>query len=67
MEKWINEHFKDEWTKIETDIDFTDETPFETHSSLHIYEERYIIENETYRLLYAIGHNSDPLIEKLKK
>jgi len=61
------EYFKDQWVEIETDIDFTDETPFETHNSLHIYEERYVIENETYRLLYVIGDNSEPLIEKLKK
>lgn len=67
MKDWMDEYFKEQWLEIETDIDFTDETPVETHNSLHIYEERYIIENETYRLLYAIGHNDDPLIEKLKK
>lgn len=45
-----------------------DKEPTETSNSLHIYEEKYVIDGETYRLLYSISDpNSPPTVEKLKK
>lgn len=41
--------------------------PISTSNSLHIHEEQYIIEDETYRFMYAIGSDNKPDIEvKLK-
>ena len=65
MDKWIKEYFKEKWENVETDIDFNKHNPISTSHSLHIYEERYIVDNETYRLLYLIGNDADPNIEKL--
>ena len=56
---------KEIWKEIETNIDFSKHEPISTSSSLHIYEERYEINEETYRLLYAIGYDGNPLIEVL--
>ncbi len=64
-EEWIKEYFKETWKEIETDIDFSKYEPISTSSSLHIYEERYEIDGKTYRLLYAIGYDGEPLIEVL--
>lgn len=51
------------WEEIQTDIDFSKYKPTETGSSLHIYEERYEIDGKKYRLFFAIGNDSDPLVE----
>jgi len=64
-QKWIEEYFKESWKEIETDIDFSKYKPIKTSNSLHIYEERYIIDDKTYRLLYAIGCDGGPSIEVL--
>ena len=61
----MEEYFKEDWKEIETDIDFSKYEPISTSNSLHIYEERYEIDGKTYRLLYAIGYNEEPLIEEL--
>jgi hypothetical protein len=42
-------------------------TPIETNSSLHVYEEKYNIQGETYRFLYSVSEHSFPNIEKLIK
>jgi len=54
-----------EWVEAETDIDFSKYEPISMSNSLHIYEERYEIDGKTYRLLYAIGYEGNPLIEIL--
>lgn len=64
-QKWIEKYFKETWKEVETDIDFSKYKPISTSNSLHIYEERYKIDNKTYRLLYAIGYDVEPLIEVL--
>lgn len=64
-QEWIKEYFKETWKEVKTDIDFSKYNPISTGSSLHIYEERYEIEGKTYRLLYAIGYDGEPLIEVL--
>jgi hypothetical protein len=37
--------------------------PIHTANSLHIYEEQYNIDGETYKLIYAIGHDSEPTVQ----
>lgn len=37
--------------------------PVYTSSSLHIYEEQYNIDGETYRLIYAIGRDLEPNVQ----
>lgn len=66
-EEWINDYFKEQWEEvIDCNLDFTKLTPSTTSNSLHISEERYIVGEDEYRLLYTIG-GSEPSIEKLKK
>ena len=71
-EQIITEHKNDfinssqVWKTVVTDIDFKKHEPISTGSSLHIYEEQYTIDGNTYRLLY--GEYSDiPLIDILIK
>lgn len=66
-QEFINKYFSEVWEVVDTNIDFSKYTPFETNDSLHVYEEKYKINNEIYRLLYAIGEHCEPIIEKLKK
>lgn len=42
-------------------------TPFHSTNSLHISEDRYLIDGITYRLLYAIGYSGEPDVEQLIK
>jgi hypothetical protein len=65
MDEWINEYFKETWSEIETDIDFSKYEPISTVNSLHIHEEIYEIDGKTYRLLYDIGYEGHPSIELL--
>ncbi len=67
MKEWIEKYFSEQWKEIGVDIDFNKCEPISTSSSLHIFEERYEIENNTYRLLYAIGYDGDPNVEILVK
>ena len=67
MKEWIEKYFSEQWKEVDVDIDFSMYEPISTSNSLHIFEERYEIENNTYRLLYAIGYDSDPNIEILIK
>ncbi|MEY3501226.1 MAG: hypothetical protein RL308_2899 [Bacteroidota bacterium] len=67
MEEWIKKYFSETWEEIETDIDFSKYEPISKSDSLHIYEERYDINGTIYRLLYAIGYDEKPNIERLKK
>ena len=62
MKEWIEKYFSEAWKEIETDIDFSKYKPISTSESLHIYEERYEIDGEKYRLLYPIGYNGEPSI-----
>ena len=67
MKDWLNNYFKEQWVVVENNtIDFEKHEPISTSNSLHIYEERYCIDGDTYRLLYLIGDSSEPSIEKLK-
>ena len=62
--------FVKNWEPCSTNIQILtfDKEPTETNNSLHIYEEKYVIDGETYRLLYSINDpNSPPTVEKLKK
>lgn len=65
MKEWIEKYFSESWEKVETDIDFSNYKPVSTSSSLHVDEERYEIDGNTYRLLYEIGSDYGPLIEIL--
>jgi hypothetical protein len=67
MVDWINN--REVWEECSSNIQILtfDKEPIETNSSLHIYEEKYLVDGETYRLLYTIGDNSPPTVEKLKK
>ena len=66
MKEWIEKYFNEQWKDINTNIDFSKYEPISTSNSLHIHEERYKIENNTYRLLYSIGHDGDdPNVEVL--
>ena len=68
LEKWIKKYFKEQWVEVTTDIDFSKIDPISTANSLHIYEERYEINDDEYRLLYTIGDKTNtPIIEKLEK
>ena len=63
---WIEKWTRETWEPIVTDIDFSQEIAVSTASSLHVYEERYLIAGKTYRLLYPIGDiEAEPLIEIL--
>lgn len=63
LKKEVVEIETETWEEIQTDIDFSKHTPTETGSSLHVYEERYEIDGKKYRLFFAIGSDSEPLIE----
>lgn len=68
MKEWVKNYFKEQWLEIDSDIDFTKYEPVYTSNSLHIYEEKYEIEGDTYRLLYSISEsNSKPTVEILNK
>lgn len=67
IEEWIEKYFSETWEEIETDIDFSKHEPISISSSLHIYEERYEIDDNKYRLLYGIGYDEKPSVEILKK
>lgn len=67
MKDWIEKYFSETWEEVKTDIDFSKYEPISTGGSLHVHEERYEIEGEKYRLLCAIGYDSEPIIEILKK
>jgi hypothetical protein len=54
---------KEHWKELKSDIDFSKYEPFATYTSLHIYEERYKIDDKVYRLLYTIGDVQNPIIE----
>ena len=62
---WIESYFSENWVPIKTDIDFKQYKPINTSDSLHITEERYIVDGDTYRLLYAIGYTGNPDVEIL--
>jgi len=67
--EWFDNYFKEQWDEVkDCDIDFSQHEPISTANSLHIFEERYCIGDDEYRLLYAIGDDSNtPMIEILKK
>lgn len=67
MKEWIEKYFSEQWKEVNVDIDFTKHEPIKTSSSLHIYEERYEIDDNVYRLLYAIGYDGEPNVEILAK
>jgi hypothetical protein len=37
--------------------------PIHSANSLHLYEEQYNIDGETYKLIYAIGDDSEPTVQ----
>ena len=55
-----------QWKPIETDIDFSKHTPVSTSNSLHIFEERYIIDNEEYKLSYPISDIQEKILTEIK-
>jgi hypothetical protein len=62
---WVNTYFSEQWEDIETDIDFSKYKPISSKNSLHIHEDRYLINNKKYRLLYEIGNTENPHIQIL--
>lgn len=65
MRDWMLEKFKNTWKVIESDIDFSQHEPIGVSSSLHILQEEYIINDETYRLSYPISDpKTSPTIER---
>lgn len=67
MKKWAEKYFSEQWKEVDVDIDFSMYEPISTNNSLHIFEERYEIENNTYRLLYYIGYDGGINVEILVK
>lgn len=73
MQDFIKRMRMDEvWERVENPIPIRQRVyedklvPFESHDSLHIIEDRYLIDGETYRFISAIGFNGgEPEIEKL--
>lgn len=63
----------EKWVEVEDSIAITKRiyedklTPFHSGNSLHISEDRYLIDGITYRLLYAIGYGGEPDVEQLIK
>ena len=65
--------FLDKWFENWEDVDesmvdiILDEAkkmePIYTSNSLHLYEEQYNIDGETYKLIYAIGDDSEPNVQ----
>jgi len=57
------------WTEVpECEIDFKKLKPTDISNSLHIFEEKYKIDGDEYRLLYPISNpNASPRIEILNK
>lgn len=73
LEEWDKKHGR--WKSIEAYSPLHKEViakaeiihPISTSNSLHIYEEQYEIDGETYRFMYAIGSDNEPDIHiKLK-
>ena len=63
---WIERWTRETWESIETGIDFSQERAVSTASSLHVYEERYLIGGKTYRRLWPLSNpTAEPLIEVL--
>lgn len=60
MEPWMG------WEEVETEIDFDSLEPISTSNSLHVYSEEYEVDGYIYRLLYAIGYEGEPTIERKK-
>jgi hypothetical protein len=61
LEPWLG------WETVEdTDIDFDSLEPVRIGDSLHLYSEEYEVEGYTYRLIYAIGYDGEPTIERKK-
>ena len=46
MKEWIEKYFSEQWKEVDVDIDFSVHEPISTSNSLHIFEERYEIENK---------------------
>jgi len=65
--EWIDEYFKEQWVDInDCNINFEELKPISTSTSLHIFEERYSIDDKQYRLLYGISDDSNtPIIQIL--
>lgn len=67
LEQW-EEMSESEQAVIKSIIEIEKIKPTSTSSSFHIYEERYIVDGETFRLTSAISDSSgECTIEKLKK
>jgi len=65
MDSWVLNYVAEQWEDADPSINFDELEPFDTSNSLHIYEEKYKVEDDTYRLLYVIGNDGPPSIEKL--
>ena len=62
----INKQTEKNWVVVTPNIDFSKEKPIKTSNSLHIYEEIFEINGNTYKLSHVINNeNSKPLIEIL--
>lgn len=63
----------EKWVEVEDAVEirrrvYEDKlVPIDSRNSLHITEDRYVIDGITYRLLHGIGYEGEPDIEKLVK
>jgi hypothetical protein len=74
MKEFIEKMGMDEkWVEVEDAVEirrriYEDKlVPFDSSNSLHISEDRYLIDGVTYRLLYSIGYGAEPDVEQLIK
>lgn len=67
LQEFLKNYLFETWKEIKTDIDFSKYKPIDVKQSLHIHEERYFIDNETYRLLYPIDSDENYSVEILVK
>lgn len=63
---YLRDNFKEIWEDCEYDIDFSKYTPITSSNSLHVNSYIYEINNDKYRATYAIGNDTDKLVEKLR-
>lgn len=73
MSEFIEKMNTEKWVEVDNPEAIRDKiyieklSPFESSNSLHISEDRYMIDGTTYRLLYAIGYSEEPDVERLIK
>lgn len=53
-EEWVKMFMSEQWITLENcEIDFSKYEPISSSNSLHVYQDKYYINGETYSLSYA--------------